>query len=503
MVSGSSCLQPVKAMVLLLITIVIVPEGRPATDPVSGEMQTPKKDQKAEQKENADTAKRPPVQPQGKATPPGRLNLKYRILKRASDGHAEETSPDSTFLRDDRIQLRVTPSRSGYLYIIQSEEDKDGELIFPHSRIGGGQNRLTSTREHVIPGLDCDKQFRDEQNVCWLPIRSAKGRVWITVYFSPSQTDRPFAIQSGGKVSRQEIVTLRSSASNASEFGNYGRQVFAGRNSRGVAARVDLNHEVPPAADPAVQPKRTGASNADGSSGSGSPGGGVATNPATVAKPAPSALWGKLETEFDNSQGHGVRATLLKVTENGRVATSPADGFKLADRLNLDFYCNFDAYAYIVHVTPNGAATVVFPDGAESRKIKANFRSVAAMKRLVLNEKGIHTLQLVVSGNRVNVLEEALKKKSGQLNQVTAIAQQSREPGFDCASPLTVFQAERRAVALAGDASSNQASAIALVLSSQSGVASDLCRNFTPDQFKGDKIKGQEIGLFEIRFKQL
>jgi hypothetical protein len=125
------------------------------------------------------------------------------------------------------------------------------------------------------------------------------------------------------------------------------------------------------------------------------------------------------------------------------------------------------------------------------------------MKRLVLNERGIHTLQLVVSSNRVNVLEEALKKKSGQLNQVTAIAQQSREPGFDCVSPLTVFQAERRAVALASDASTNQASAIAVALSSQSGAASDLCRSLTPEQFKGDKIKGQEIGLFEIRFKQL
>ena len=72
---------------------------------------------------------------------PLRTNLKYKILKRESDGHGEETSPDSTFMADDRIQIRITHSKIGYLYIIQSEGDKDGDLIFPHSGIGGHTER--------------------------------------------------------------------------------------------------------------------------------------------------------------------------------------------------------------------------------------------------------------------------------------------------------------------------------------------------------------------------
>jgi len=107
-----------------------------------------------------------------------------------------------------------------------------------------------------------------------------------------------------------------------------------------------------------------------------------------------------------------------------------------------------------------------------------------------------------VSANRVGVFEEAIEKRSGQLNPVSAVAQQSRELGFDCASSLNLFQSPRRSIALASDPS-NQAGALAVVLSSQPGAGTDLCRNWTVEQIKGDKIKGQEVAVFEIRFKQV
>src|SRR6185295_12798744 len=207
-----------------------------------------KKESNVDRGENVE---KPPVRA---PTAPQRMNLTYRIFKRASDGRAEEANPDSTFQQGDRIQLRVKPSRPGYLYIIQSESDKDGEQIFPNST-AGTQNHLTGIKEHVIPGPDCDPKYKDEQGVGWLTIRSATGRVWLTVFFSPTGTDRPFEIQSGGKVGRQEIVNIWNSASKEEGSGKYGRIVIAARNSKIVAAKIELNHSVPPTADTASQTK--------------------------------------------------------------------------------------------------------------------------------------------------------------------------------------------------------------------------------------------------------
>ena len=466
--------------------------------------ETPKK-KKESNVDRGETPEKPPVRT---AAPPQRVNFTYRIFKRASDGRAEEANPDSTFQQGDRIQLRVKPSRPGYLYIIQSEADQDGEQIFPNST-AGTQNHLTSIREHVIPGPDCDPKFKDEQGVGWLTIRSATGRVWLTAFFSPTPTDRPFEIQSGGKVHRQEIVKIWSSASKEEGSGKYGRIVIAARNSKVVAAKIELNHSVPATADTATQAK---VSNPAGSSGSPNPGSTGPADPTTTTpavKPPPAALWGRLDREFDNPLANGVRVTLLKLTESGRVPVSPLDSFKLGDTLFLDFYSNFEGYIYILHVSPLGRATVVFPDSQGTKKIKANYRASAAMKRLELrvNEKGVHTLQVVMSANRIPLLEEALQKKNGELGSVSTAGQESRELGFDCASFLSLVQAVHRPVSLASDSSSYQAGALAVVLPGQTGnqpgAAPELCRNLTAEQVKGDKLKGAEVAAFEIRFKQI
>ena len=470
---------------------------------------TAQEGQKKKKESNVDRGEKVEKPPDRVATaPPQRVNLIYRIFKRASDGRAEEANPDSTFQQGDRIQLRVKPSRPGYLYIIQSEADKDGEQIFPNSA-AGTQNHLTSVKEHVIPGPDCDPKNKDEQGVGWLTIHSATGRVWLTVFFSPTQTDRPFEIQSGGKVGRQEIVKIWNSASKEEGSGKYGRLVIAARNTKVVAAKIELNHSVPATADTASQPKPANTTGSPASSNAGSTDPAEATTTTPAVKPAAGALWGRLDREFDNPLANGVRVTLLKLTETGRVPVSPLDGFKLGDTLFLDFLSNFEGYIYILHVSPLGRATVVFPDTHGTKKVKANYRSLAAMKRLDLriNERGVHTLQVVMSANRVPLLEEALQKKNGELGSVSSAGQESRDLGFDCASFLSLVQAVHRPVSVASDGSGYQAGALAVVLPGQTGnqpgAAPELCRNLTAEQVKGDKLKGAEVAAFEIRFKQI
>jgi hypothetical protein len=477
---------------------------------INGCAPAPQEGQKKKKESNVDRGEKVEKPPPPRVPASTRVSLTYRILKRGSDGRADEANPDSTFQQDDRIQLRVKPNRPGYLYIIQSEADKDGEQIFPNSA-AGTQNHLTNLKENVIPGPDCDQKYKDEQGVGWLTIRSAAGRVWLTVYFSPTQTDRPFAMESGGKVARQEIQNIWGSVSKEEASGKYGRVVIAARNSKVVAAKIELNHVPSATADASSQPKANGSPNPTGSSGPANPGSTSSANPTTTpaVKPWSSALWGKLDREFENPQANAVRVTLLKLTEAGRVPVSPSESLKLGDQLQLDFYSNFDGYVYILHVSPLGRATVVFPDSHGTRKVKANYRSMAAMKRfeLRINEKGVHTLQVVMSANRLQVLEEALEKKGGQLGQASTAGQDTRELGFDCASFLSLVQVPHRPVSVASDGSGNQAGALAMVLpgqiANQPGAAPELCRDLSAEQVKGDRLKGTEVAVFEIRFKQV
>src|SRR6185503_1362551 len=75
----------------------------------------PQETSKKKKESNVDRGETPEKPPVRTAAPPQRVNFTYRIFKRASDGRAEEANPDSTFQQGDRIQLRVKPSRPGYL----------------------------------------------------------------------------------------------------------------------------------------------------------------------------------------------------------------------------------------------------------------------------------------------------------------------------------------------------------------------------------------------------
>jgi uncharacterized protein DUF4384 len=499
--------KPVKVLAIWLCIILVASESSAATSSTSSEPQGRKKGGKAEQTENAETGKTTPP-PQTRHSVPPRLNLKFRILKRTNDGHAEEANPDSIFKQNDRIQIAVTPSRPGYLYIIQSESDREGELIFPHSGIGD-QNKITNTRdEYTVPPADCDKKYKDDGGKCWLPISSTTGRILITVYFSPSSTDLPFTIQSGGKISQQDLVNTRNLASKETDFGTYGRQVVALRNSKAVAANIELNHELAKSGDPAVAANKTSTPDPHtptSGTGSSRPTGSAVNS--TPPKPEPGILWGRLQAEFDSQASNGVRVMLLKETANGRIPASPLEEFKQGDQLSLEFYTNFDGYVYVVHMSPLGRSTVVLPDTKDIKKIRANIRSLAIMKRLDLriNEKGIHTLQVVLSANRIPTFDEAIEKRGGSLNVVVAGPQPSKEPGFDCASSLNLLQAARHQMSIASEAGDR--GALAVVLSDKVGnqplPGPDLCSSLNPGQIKGDRVKGQEVAVFEIRFKEI
>lgn len=138
------------------------------------------------------------------------LSLQMRVLKLNKDGTQDETNPIATFFAGDLLRLAVRANQDGYLYIIhQSGPDKDGKIIFPDSRINGGQNFVTKNQEFVIPS-NCP--VGTDAQPCALPVLPPAGQEYFTLIFSrdilldlPNQ-----ASEAGGGIKPQTLMQLLS-----------------------------------------------------------------------------------------------------------------------------------------------------------------------------------------------------------------------------------------------------------------------------------------------------
>jgi hypothetical protein len=141
------------------------------------------------------------AKPKAKARPRPRvervplLTLEWSVFKVEGDGTKHEANPNAIFYTHDKIQLAVKPNQPGYLYILNQNEGKNGEvvsppkLIFPASHINGGQNFVKKNQELILPG-----DFPAE-------ITPPAGRVVLFVVFSRDLvTDLPDKIAEGGAV---------------------------------------------------------------------------------------------------------------------------------------------------------------------------------------------------------------------------------------------------------------------------------------------------------------
>lgn len=137
------------------------------------------------------------------------LALQMRVLKLSKTGTQDETNPMATFFAGDLLRLAVRANQDGYLYIIhQDAPDKDGRIIFPDSRINGGQNFVTKNQEFVIPS-NCPTGT--DAQPCALPVLPPAGQEYFTLIFSrdilldlPNQ-----ASEAGGGIKPQILQQLK------------------------------------------------------------------------------------------------------------------------------------------------------------------------------------------------------------------------------------------------------------------------------------------------------
>jgi len=57
------------------------------------------------------------------------------------------------------MQVRIRPNQNGYLYTIQSTDGRDGQIIFPDSRINDGRN-LVAKNEGIFSGEARSRRLR-------------------------------------------------------------------------------------------------------------------------------------------------------------------------------------------------------------------------------------------------------------------------------------------------------------------------------------------------------
>lgn len=422
---------------------------------------------------------------------PAKPSLEYRIYKRGNDGRPVETNVSSTFVQGDKIQFRVKPNQNGYLYIIQGDEAKEGDIIFPHSRLGGVQNFLTKNVEYTIPG-ECDREYKDSGGACWLPLQSSAGRVLITINFSPTQ-DAPVAVRPGNKVAREEILNLRKSAGPVSEVGVYGKKAFAAPKSKAIVANLDLNHQVTPVitqkpADPA--PIKT----------------------APPPPPRPSDIWLRLDGHYENLQANGLRLALYKRSRDGgrEMVDLGRTTFSGGDKIRLEFHSNFKGFVYVVDVSPTGNAELLFPTKRDG-EVQANYRYIApAGGWLEIGaEKGIHVLQVIMAGDRIPQFEEIIKKQKPQMGKLDIIRPEdpAKVEPVDCRPLASVLLKQRLAdwrlhsVQLDSNGYCETSEAIVLISDSLAQGQED-CRPANAAFVRGGLIGKRDVAIFEVRLKQ-
>ena len=126
------------------------------------------------------------------------LTLQWHLLKRVDDKNRDEADPTQEFQTGDKLKVAITVNQTGFLYIVNQPEGKDGVLLFPDLRINNGLNRVLKDKEYVIPSYCQDFQ---DPNDCWFKMAPPAGTETLIVIFSrdkittlPNEISKPYAV---------------------------------------------------------------------------------------------------------------------------------------------------------------------------------------------------------------------------------------------------------------------------------------------------------------------
>lgn len=113
------------------------------------------------------------------------LALGYSILSAKDNGESEQillTKNTEAFRLGDRIRLLIEANDDGYLYVFNTIDGKDPEMIFPSPRLNGGDNLIEAHVPQEIPS-------RENKNpkLRWFEFQPPAGTEELYIVFSRSK----------------------------------------------------------------------------------------------------------------------------------------------------------------------------------------------------------------------------------------------------------------------------------------------------------------------------
>ena len=89
------------------------------------------------------------------------IGLGYTLYLRDINGRAVRVEPTREFHNGDQIRISLEPNVDGYLYVFHTEGDGPPEMIFPDSRLEGGENWIAAHVPIDIPStVETDERLR-------------------------------------------------------------------------------------------------------------------------------------------------------------------------------------------------------------------------------------------------------------------------------------------------------------------------------------------------------
>jgi len=209
----------------------------------------------------------------------------------------------------------------------------------------------------------------------------------------------------------------------------------------------------------------------------------------TVQKDTPRGL-------FTTKHADAMNVVIFKLEGEQLIPVDPGREFKQGDQIKLEFQSNFDGYIYFVNIQPSGKRRVIFPyAGAADNSVKADQRYQIPPAGDVIEfdaEKGTEVLQVIMSKERVNAFDAAIKDSDGWLGETASSAAAELQGGITNQNVTPAIPAQDRdkirsrdIILQPGQDKNKQGSYVAI-----------------PDKGgSGGRLKPGEIAPFEIRLK--
>ncbi|HSE97945.1 MAG TPA: DUF4384 domain-containing protein [Blastocatellia bacterium] len=210
---------------------------------------------------------------------------------------------------------------------------------------------------------------------------------------------------------------------------------------------------------------------------------------------------------FIKKRADAMSIVLLKAEGARFVPTSPNTEFKGGDQIKIAFESNFQGYIYLVNVTPRGRKQVLFPyaDSA-SNVVKPNQRYEFPPGGDIIEfdgkEKGTEVLQVIMSRERIKLLEEAVKNSQGYLGESAASVAAELQNGITGDKVAEVIPEtgqggvrSRNVIIAAGQDKNPQGSVVAIEDTDKPSGGS------SSSKIKPATLKPGEIARFELRLK--